>query len=320
MPHWMIKAVTQKAISLLPGSRAWNHLFQTYVTRSLDLDVREPSGLTRFAAKVTQCCTHVSNYTSTARPAGYTVLELGTGWNPVVPVGLFLCGAREVWTIDQTPLLTVRRVRDVIAHYLALAGRPDFPDIMPQADSRRVADLERALAADSPTPAALLGQLNIRALVGDACWTGLPAAAMDLIVSNNTIEHIPAPDLPTIFQEFRRVSSPSTIMSHFIDMADHYVNFDHNLSPYNFLRFSNAAWRRLDNPLQHLNRLRINDYRALHQAAGFTIRNEHDEANEASRLARFPLAPEFQRYLIEDIAVTSSWLVSVPTPGALPAF
>ena len=315
MPHWMMKAVAQKTISLVPGSRIWNHLFQSHITKSLDLDRSEWPCPSRFTYKLVQCQRHLENYMSAGCPAPRTVLELGTGWHPIIPVGLFLCGAGEIWTIDQESLLSLKSVRNVLARFANFAWNSGLAQLLPRADRRRIGALEEALASKASSSAALLARLNIHTLVGDARHTGLPAASCDLIVSNNTLEHIPLPVLTGVFQEFRRLPSPSGVMSHFVDMADHYVHFDDRLSPYNFLRYSESTWRLLNNPLQYLNRLRIADYRALHTATGFTIRQEDSDASAADRLAGIRLAAEFQLYSGADLAVTSSWLVSMPTPA-----
>src|SRR5215470_12286918 len=106
MPHWLIKAAVQRAISWLPASQTWNSLFQTHVTRSLELTPE------RFEARLDYCRIHVENYTEARpnSPAGFSVLEVGTGWYPVVPIGLFLCGAGPIQTFDIDPLLRMDRL------------------------------------------------------------------------------------------------------------------------------------------------------------------------------------------------------------------
>jgi hypothetical protein len=116
MPHWKIKAAIQKAISLLPASQRWNALFQQYVTRSLELT---PA---RFEARLSYCGQHLDNFSALqpGRESGFSVVEVGTGWFPVVPVGLFLCGAGDQWTFDIDPLLRTERLKamlDVFMEY-----------------------------------------------------------------------------------------------------------------------------------------------------------------------------------------------------------
>ena len=317
MPNWLAKAAAQKALSLLPGSRTWNHLLQTYVTHSLDLDRPQGAHATRFAAKLAQCRRHIEHYRAYApTPNSFTALELGTGWRPIVPVGLFLCGADQVWTVDQQPMLTTARVRETLARIVAAAQSPEWQHTLPAASADRLATLEQALASDAQSPQALLERLHIQPLTTDARRLPLPAASICLIVSNNTLEHIPQPMLNGVFQEFRRLSTPHAVMSHFIDMADHYIHFDATVSPYNFLRFSTRTWSAINHSLQYLNRRRISDDRALHQAAGFTIMHEESDSSVAPLLVETPLAAEFRSYTHADLAVTSSWIVSTPMGDA----
>ena len=96
MPYWMLKAMTQRLIGFLPNPHYWNELAQTRITGSIQLPPDE------FAVKLGACRTHLEHLRTLRRatPRHFVALELGTGWFPVVPIGLFLCGASEVWTWD----------------------------------------------------------------------------------------------------------------------------------------------------------------------------------------------------------------------------
>jgi hypothetical protein len=97
-----------------------------------------------------------------------------------------------------------------------------------------------------------------------------------------------------------------------IDLSDHYSHFDHRLTPYNFLRYSAASWRLFNNDLHYQNRLRVSDYREIHELTGFKILYERDEPLETDLIDRIALAPEFQHYDRQDLIVTRSWIVSCP--------
>jgi hypothetical protein len=89
MPSWLLKAGIQGVISLLPNSRRVNYLFQHNVSKGLQLS--EPY----FEEKLKICTQHIANYRSVKQaPSALSknVLEIGTGWLPIVPIGLFLCG------------------------------------------------------------------------------------------------------------------------------------------------------------------------------------------------------------------------------------
>ncbi len=320
MPHWLLKAAAQGAIAAAPLGDRLDRAARVHVTRSLTI------GEAAFATKLRQCRHHVSAARSvrTARPFGPHALELGTGWYPIVPIGLWLCGARRVTTIDKNPLLEPERVRRTVQLYDTAARNGVLDRLLPGAWADRVATLRDAAAwADEEDPELLLHRLGVDVVVGDARATGLEAGSVDLVVSNNTFEHVPPSTLLEILLEFRRVTSARAVMSHFVDMADHYAYFDRRLSQYHYLRFSDRAWRLLNGGIQYQSRLRISDYRDLLAEAGFSILQEEHGQALPHDLERVPIADRFQHYRREDLLVLRAWLTSVPTvvevEAALPA-
>jgi hypothetical protein len=58
--------------------------------------------------KETYCRNHLEQlqrFGSPATGSGFSAFQLGTGWFPTVPIGFFLCVAREVWIWDIVPFL-----------------------------------------------------------------------------------------------------------------------------------------------------------------------------------------------------------------------
>src|SRR5260221_3642998 len=85
VPNWLIKSAIQRAISVLPKPHLWNEVFQKFVTKSLELPPAE------FVRKAGQCATHLDHLLGLQpeRSGRFTVLEVGTGWYPAMPVGFF---------------------------------------------------------------------------------------------------------------------------------------------------------------------------------------------------------------------------------------
>lgn len=299
MPHWMIKAAIQGGLSKLPQPRRWNRLFQRHVTRRLRMTEKRVTG------KWAQCVRHGSHWREhgEARPA--TVLELGTGWYPVVPVGLFLLGTERVYTVDIAGMMQDDAPLQTADMYLRLLNEGRLAG----AEPARIERL-RAARARATTGAELLAALAIESLVADASRLPLRVETVDMFVSNNTLEHIPEASLRSIFAEFARVGRAGSLMSHFIDMADHYALFDGSITVFNYMRYSDQQWRRYNNPLHFQNRLRLSDYRRLHEDEGWTILVEDATEGSAEQLATVPLAPSFRRYSGHDLAVFESWMVS----------
>jgi SAM-dependent methyltransferase len=158
-------------------------------------------------------------------------------------------------------------------------------------------------------------RLGIRYLAPrDARATGLPDASVDLVSSTFTLEHIPAPDIAAILAESARLLRPGGLVSCSIDMKDHYSYFDDRLGPYHFLGVGDRAWRLVNPPLHHQNRLRLPDYRRLFADAGLRIVREdvkRPTADELRGLERINLAPRFRRYSLDDLAALELRVVAV---------
>ncbi len=309
MPPWLLKAGAQGAISLLPGRHRVNRFLQERVTRSLALT---EAG---FEGKLAHCRHHLISFrrTSGAQRVPGTVLELGTGWYPIVPIGLALAGAARVVTIDVSPLLDRERVAQVAQRYRATLEAGELQTALPELDPAR-AEALLAAAARRTGPAELLEALGVSAIVGDVRDVTLASGSVELFVSNNTLEHIPAAQLADVLGALRRLAAPGAVMDHFVDLSDHYAHFDHSLSEFNYLRYPPALWRLFNNRLQYQNRLRISDYRALLASAGFRLVAEESERGVAAELAAIELAAPFRGYAQADLLVLRSWLTAVAQP------
>ena len=310
MPYWMLKAMTQRLIGFLPNPHYWNELAQTRITGSIQLPPDE------FAVKLGACRTHLDHLRTTRRatPRHFVAVELGTGWFPVVPIGLFLCGASEVWTWDIVAHLRLERVRFALNSFLALhaAGELErhLPDLLPER-----LNMLREVGADcsATAPAELLDRLSIHYRIGDVTHNELPAGSVDLFTSIGVLEYIPTEALVPLFAEFRRIAATDAVMSHLILFDDQYAYYDRHITPLNFLKFSDRTWRWLNNPIIPLNRLRITDYRQALGDTGFRIIEETIvDSCDATVLARIRLAPRFRRYPEGDLLVLRAWLAAAP--------
>src|SRR5205085_11048816 len=98
-----------------PRYQACHSIFQTYVTRSI---LPSPA---HFESKLKECHRHWQAFASHyPNNSGFVAFELGTGWFPIIPIGFFLCGAKEVWTIDIDPLLSsagMKRSMEFLCEY-----------------------------------------------------------------------------------------------------------------------------------------------------------------------------------------------------------
>lgn len=301
MAHWMIKAAVQGALSRLPRAQAFNNVLQHF-NRSHAL------GDARFITKWQQCVRHLDRLDPDVRARGFAALELGTGWHPITAIGLALSGATRVLSVDLQPLLAHPQVLATTRMYRKHIERGNVRVPDPAAAIARLDDvLARAEHLDAT---AMLRALGVELMIADARRLPLPDQSIDLLVSNNTLEHIPAVVIAGIFDEFRRVAAPAAVMSHYIDMADHYRSFDRRITVYNFLAYSDRSWALFNNALQYQNRLRLPDFRALVRASRWAVVDEENSAEPLDVLRRVRLAPQFRGYDEADLAVYATWMTS----------
>jgi len=313
MSSWLLKTAVQHVISALPQSERWNGLLQRYVTGGLQL---QPYG--EFQAKLIACSRHYEYYQmcSRQRRENFSVVEIGTGWFPIVPIGLYLCGAGEIRTYDVVRLLQKDTFRKVIECFCLFAETGELYKILPSVRVERVAELIRLRSSlKGMVPVECLKRFNIHAMIGDVRALPLRAGSVDLVFSHGVLEHLPPVMLGEAFRELRRLCSRDSVMSHFIGMADQFATFDRSITPFNNMRYSARTWRWLNNSLIPQNRLRISDYRRAYGCGGFEIVAEEDLNGAESDLAGIKLSPEFVHYAKSDLLVLFSWLVGRPIEG-----
>ncbi|MFN4006709.1 MAG: methyltransferase domain-containing protein [Chitinophagaceae bacterium] len=252
MKKWILKAVLQKAITTLPAKQAAkvNLIFQKYVTKGLDLKDEY------FYDRLGHAKAHLDAYKKYSdKKIPETCLELGTGWHPIVPISFFLTGATTIYSVDVTFLTSKENVIETINKILQSEQSGVLQEYLTYQQDK--IEVLRAIVAqqNSYSLEQILHLLNITYLVEDARKLSLPDNSIDLINSNNTFEHIYPNILIPILKEFKRIVSKSGgVMSHFIDMSDHFAHFDNSITLYNFLRFSDSQWKWVDNTLQNQSR------------------------------------------------------------------
>jgi hypothetical protein len=300
---WRIKAALQKIISLLPAGHHIHFAFQKYVSRNLRL--------TDFTLqdRLDHVSRHLHAYrTRSGGELPEKVLEIGTGWYPLVPLGLYLCGAKSVTTVDLRPHFRPDLWYTMIRRLAEWDAEGRLEVALPEMDRQRWGEI-KGFSLDGDL-AGLLKRLPIRFCIGDATRLDLEAGSMDLIFSNNVFEHIPRRILLPILKENRRLLRPSGILSHYIDLTDHYFYSDPAIHPWHFLKYSPRQWSRIENRFQSQNRLRVGEYRSLFAEAGLQILSEENEAGDPEVLRLAILHPDFQDLPFDETLVRYSHIVA----------
>lgn len=301
---WVLKALIQKTISFLPYNHSVNFLFQKYVTKGVRLSDE------LFEDKLIHCKNHLHYFSTYATTGAGSSLEIGTGWYPIVPIGLYLFGFDEVVSVDISDLLTTESVHQTIERYETYLTSGKLNQYLDKIDMARFAKLKELLNSNEPAHD-LLKKINIRVIIGDARKIDRPAESFDLVNSNNTFEHIYPAILIDIVKEFKRLLKPAGIMSHQIDMSDHFAHLDKGITIYNFLKYSDKQWSLIDNTIQPQNRLRVTDFRKIFSDLDLKIVYEQNRDGyiDQIRALRPSLDAKYKDYTDADLAVSHSLFI-----------
>lgn len=296
--RWLVKAAAQRGLSVLPRADAANYWFQRHVTHGL------PRSDDSFLVHARETLVHLRAFEEHGSvPAGDAhFYEFGAGWDLVTPLLFRALGVRAQTLID----IRANVRFDAVAETLAQIDRHRA-----QVESEAGRPLERLPAIGSLDDLERLGIVYLAPR--DARDTRLQAESFDFASSTFTLEHIPAKDIAPILAESARLLRGEGVMSHSIDMEDHYSFFDSSVSPYNFLRYGERRWAVANSPLHYQNRLRLPDYLALFERPGLElleVRREDPGDEDRRELAGLDLAPRFRGYDVNELGVRGAVVVA----------
>ena len=309
MNLWIAKAIIQKAVSFMPGGPHINHFFQVASGRF---------GLTdqEFQDRLDHLHPHLRHYRElSGRTMPDRVLELGTGWFPVVPIGLYLSGAGIIVSTDIRNHLRSKYLLQTILKFIEWDEKGTLRATLPSLNPGRMDHLKKFLAnRGKKSLQRYLHALPLEFHSGPLGQLMDRKGHFQLIVSNNTLEHIPELMLKRVLEDLAVLGGPAAISSHFIDMSDHFSHVDPSISPYHFLKFSPRAWAWIDNSIQPQNRLRITTFRAFFREIGYTIAFETHREGSLEEVQKIKIYRTFQALPLEDLRVTHAYL-AVKHPG-----
>jgi SAM-dependent methyltransferase len=297
--NWRVKGVVQGVLSRLPGGGIVNNCLQTTLGNLRDFEANVD------AKVLADWLVLVGNMQELGvRPQNLDYVEVGTGWYPALPICYWLAGARSCRTFDVTrrlnPKMTFRMLRR-IEHHLPRIAEGSF---------RPLEEVQAAYASlcHEKTAENLLRAASIEYLAPhDAAASGLPDASVDVVFSNNVLEHVPANAILRIMRETRRILRKGGLAIHSANCGDHYAYFDRSITPVNYLTYPERQWSKWNNNLLYQNRLRPSDFIDLAEQSGLRIVLDKSKPNPQllSVLPTLEIAPEFQRYPPEQLASTT---------------
>ena len=302
---WKAKAIVQKGISYLPQREKINFIFQKYVTKGVELTDEH------FGYKIQHAKDHLQFLEKYGSFENNQILELGTGWYPIIPIAFYLKNAGRVISIDIQNWMTQKsqiHAIEKIVEWKKKGKLDEFFQDVPDKKWHRLNTIHQN--PGDYTKEDIEKIIGLTPMVKDARTTDLPSHSFDFICSNNTFEHIPKSILEGILIEFKRLIKPLGLMSHFIDMSDHFAHFDSTITIYNFLKFSEKQWNWIDNRIQPQNRMRMDHYRKLFTSLNIPITEEVLREGEVELLREIKVHPEFQDLSPEELAISHGYIIS----------
>jgi hypothetical protein len=306
MKKWKQKAIVQKTISFLPFGNKINYLFQKYVTKGVYLNDEY------FYDRLGHATAHLAAFSKHCNKAvPLSSLEIGTGWYPIVPLAFFLSGTDKIYSVDISMLTNKDRLKTTFGRFQECINADKLKDYINPLPERLEIFKDIYKNFESLSFEEILKKINLTYLIEDARNLSLPDNSVELVNSNNTFEHIYPNILRPILKDFTRVlNKEKGIMSHFIDMSDHFAHFDKSINIYNFLQFSDSQWAWIDNSIQPQNRLRYQDYLIMYKELLVPVTEFSIRTGNLQELSTIKLDKKYSSAKPEDLAISHCHLIS----------
>lgn len=217
-----------------------------------------------------------------------TILEIGSGWFPTIPIMLCVEGA----------------------------GRVLMTDLNVHMDEVTFATTLKFLKNEMPTEKGLqgkeaIGDFPIKYLAPFKL-ADVPDGSLDYVISRTVLEHIMPSDLESLLAALRPKLSKSGLMVHLVDHSDHLEHSDRSISKVNFLTWS-ARKHALVNWLtkEGESRLRHHEYLPLFERAGYEVLSATSAVHEETlkRVPSLPLVMPYADMTAEQISTLASLYV-----------
>lgn len=244
--------------------------------------------------------------------SGQTVLDIGTGWHPIVPLLYRIAGASHIYLTDTERLLDSDTVVDA-ANWISQRAE----EIAARLGLNPETVQSRVDVKPGPLKNVLAG-LSMDYLVP---FDPSATPPVDLIVSRVVLEHIEPAVLARMHAAFVSALRPNGRVAHIVDNSDHREHRDKRVSRIGFLQYHEPIWRLLClNRQDYCNRLRHSDHVRLLRDAGFELLLERGEvdARAIADASTIGLAAPWRAKPIEDLAIMTSHLVARVAAGIDP--
>ena len=306
---WTTKALIQRVLSRTPGGSHLYYLGQRYLYGFHAFRIE--SKLKKGEAIIKS----LSTLGETVE--GKKIVEIGTGWSPVLPLFFWLLGYDECFTFDISRHLKGSLVTETIRQLLNITAHPN--GILDQINISSIKSDRILLFQElvNENPHKILRNCDLLYYAPkDPSSTNLTNESVDLVFSNEVLEHIPENKIPDLFSEMHRILRPGSYMVHQIDPGDHFSHTDSSISRINFLQFSMSEFSKYNSIFLFQNRLRVSAYKQLIEQSGFSVVYEEKTVNEKALrdLPKLRIDAGFSKYTPEELCTTNYIVVAMRLP------
>lgn len=296
MFFWQAKALAHNFFSYMPWGADFYYLAQKYASKSLPISERK----LRATFDIESC--HIVNFKKFGSSPIETAqfMQFGAGWTMAGPLTFYLQGVNHQTLFDLHKWVKPVFINDVIS-------RLSMGEFTYQSKRAKL-KLVSSNAKEAMHQLKQFYGIEYRAPV-DVRESGMGAGSVDYISSTSTLEHIPEEDILKILLECSRILKPEGVVSFCVDYLDHYIKEGDPRTRYNYLKYSDAEWKKYNPPFHFQNRLRHVDYLRLYRIAGFDVMSDEKNcADDATKqaLAAIEKHEKFSKYSLDDLSVSSA--------------
>lgn len=202
--------------------------------------------------------------------SGHTLLELGTGWVHAGSLYAALLIDAQIIAFDVSDNRSLSSTKHELQRVeRAIQGSGDHS----QGEKTR-AGARAAAAARASTFSELYDILKMTYVVESGGIPPLSDASVDMIYSQDVLEHVHRDEFVDSIHAWRRILKPNGRFLALVGLDDHLAHYDRSKSMKEYLYHSDARWNRLlENRLQYINRLTATEIVDSFTRNGFKVEN-----------------------------------------------
>ncbi len=270
--NWLVKVAAFKLLSGLPGGAAFYRYSQKKITRSIIPDRARVGQKLEVGLRYWDwLASHRDGADAPPEPH----LDFGAGWHPTIPLLYYSLGMDHQCLLDVLPLLDAEMIRRTVAVFREIVTDPAWPH------RSRLNRLPEFIPAGEISGPEYLKQMGMTYRAPYQDRLGELAGSAGMATSTQVLYYI---DRDVLLDCFRQIHSCLKKGGRFlatVHLWDTHATAENGLSQYNHLKYSPAAWSRINSPLMSHNRLKAADYRELLETARFKV--VHFEVDGADR-------------------------------------